>query len=605
MADKQIHILGIAPYEGMKVAMERIAESYPNVQVEIYTGNLEEGAAIVKSLPVNGYDCIISRGGTAHVIRKITDTPVVEIHLSVYDMLRAIKLAETYSDRFAIVGFPSITEAAYTLSDLLQHEFRIITIQSMDSTAKALRQLKQDGFRMVISDMVTHDTAREMGMEAFLITSGAESLHAAFDQAIILSAGFRRLRQENLFLRTVAQKDNGKTVVLNAGGEVVYSVPVEPSKEQLDVLRSKLKDVSRGTSLRFYYNDYGRFYNVNVESVESGKNTYYIFHYTVAQIPIRSGRFGLRTYNRGECEQLFQTSFFSVSGAMGETEAAISSIALVKQPVMILGEAGTGKEQVARALYLRSPISNKPFILVDCTLMNDKGWSYLLNHFNSPLNDLGNTIHFQNVDALSETWQRELMSAILESSLAKRNRLIFSCVCPEGKPVSESAKAFISQLGCITLKLPSLRNRADEIPSLASLYLGSLNMELGKQIAGFEPNAMKQLQDYEWPSNYTQFKHILYELVTLSNSAYIRSSMVAELLSKERSISRTAVPQAAQMPSEQTLDQIITDAVRQAVAAHGGNQSAAAKQLGISRTTLWRYMSRREEANLSAFDRKI
>ena len=73
-----------------------------------FTGDLDVGVAIVQSMSPNSYDCIISRGGTAELIRQVTDLPVVEIQLSVYDVLSTMKLAENYSNRYAIVGFPAL-----------------------------------------------------------------------------------------------------------------------------------------------------------------------------------------------------------------------------------------------------------------------------------------------------------------------------------------------------------------------------------------------------------------------------------------------------------------------------------------------------------------
>ncbi len=84
--------------------------------------------AIVQRMAPNSYDCIISRGGTAALIREVTDVPVVEIQLSVYDVLSAMKLAENYSSRYAIVGFPNITESAHILCDLLGSDLDILTV---------------------------------------------------------------------------------------------------------------------------------------------------------------------------------------------------------------------------------------------------------------------------------------------------------------------------------------------------------------------------------------------------------------------------------------------------------------------------------------------
>ena len=94
MVETRTRILGIAPYEGMHAAMDRAAQAYPNVQMDVFTGDLDVGVSIVQRMPPNSYDCIISRGGTANLIRRVTELPVVEVPLSVYDVLSAMKLAE-------------------------------------------------------------------------------------------------------------------------------------------------------------------------------------------------------------------------------------------------------------------------------------------------------------------------------------------------------------------------------------------------------------------------------------------------------------------------------------------------------------------------------
>ena len=157
-------------------------------------------------------------------------------------------------------------------------------------------------------------------------------------------------------------------------------------------------------------------------------------------------------------------------------------------------------------------------------------------------------------------------------------------------------RKFTECLGCLSLALPPLRSRQDEIPSLASLYLNSLNLELGKQISGFEPRAIEMLRQYSWPTNYTQFKNILHTLAVRTTTAYVPAALVADLLGQERTLRRLAeTPVAPEVRSNRTLDEIVAEVVQQTVTAHNGNRAAAARQLGISRTTLWRYLGRMEE----------
>ena len=86
--------------------MEQAAQAYPNVEMDIYTGDLEDGQAIVQQMPPTPTTASSPAAAPPPLIRQVTDLPVVDIHISVYDVLRTMKLAENYSSLYAIVGFP-------------------------------------------------------------------------------------------------------------------------------------------------------------------------------------------------------------------------------------------------------------------------------------------------------------------------------------------------------------------------------------------------------------------------------------------------------------------------------------------------------------------
>lgn len=594
MEQSKIRILGIAPYDGMRTAMERAAEAYPQIQLDAYTGDLEAGVAIVQQTPPNTYHCVISRGGTAALIRKVTDLPVVDINISVYDVLRTMKLAQNYTSLYAIVGFPSITEPAHTLCSLLGYDLDILTVHSADEVTNTLQRLQEGGYRMVVCDMVTHTVARQLGLDAFLITSGMESLHTAFDQALSISEWYSQQRREIMLLRRITQGQNGRAIMLNSDGTAFYASPNDPPKELLEQLRSHMAEIPTNGTLKFYYTEHDHLYSITAQVFVVDEARRYLFYCIPSRIPLHTNWAGLRSMNRGECEYLFTNSFYSLSGALGALGTEIESLSSVRQPIMISGEPGTGKEQIARHLYLHSSLVNKPLVVVNCALMNEKSWDFLLNHYSSPLNATDNTVYFQNLESIADARVPELLAAIKETGLARRVRLIFSCACREEGIVPDVLRKFTERLGCLSLSLPPLRSRQDEIPSLASLYLSSLNLELGKQISGLEPRAIEMLRQYSWPTNYTQFKNILRTLASTTSGAYVTAAQVAELLGRERTLRRPAEPTHAEVRSDRTLDEIVTEVVQQAVAAHNGNRAAAARQLGISRTTLWRYLGRME-----------
>lgn len=587
-------ILGVAPYDGMRTAMEKVAASYPDVRFDAFTGDMEDGAEIVKRYGTDDYDVIISRGGTAQLIQEFTDIPVISIRLSVYDVLRAIKMAENYSSLYAIVGFPSITEPAHTLCDLLGYNLDIITVHSTEEAECALNRLRQGGYKMVVSDVVSHTIALHNGMTAFLITSGMESLHTAFDEAIRINGYFRDLRQEVRFLRRIAQERENNTVIMDEQGELCFSVKERPEEHQLSLLRKRIPEIPLGSQIKFYQNEKGILYHISARAPKIAQERYYLFRYTVSKIPLRSDKSGIRSLSATEVNHLAASSFYNISGAMGTLENQLNAVAGSYQPLMLVGETGTAKEQIARAIYLRSTKTKNPFVSVDCIVAGEKEWDFLFNHYASPLNEQDGTVFFRHAEVIPDNCCAELLALTMETNLAKRIRLMFSCDCAEEQPLPENAKRIISRMGCFTLHVPTLRSRSDEISFLAALSLNLINKDLGKQLVGFEPRAMEQLRNYNWPYNFTQFKKVLLALATVTNSPYIRSSDVAEILTQERALHRPK-PACLQVDtglSGQTLEQITLAAVRQTVDACNGNQTVAAKQLGISRSTLWRYLSK-------------
>ncbi|MBQ9265274.1 MAG: sigma-54-dependent Fis family transcriptional regulator [Clostridia bacterium] len=587
-----IRVLAIAPYDAMAASLSRTAEAFPGILLEAYTGDLQEGVDIMRQMGTENYDAIISRGGTADLLRAATELPVIEIPVSVYDVLRTIKLAESYTDRSAIVGFPSVTENAHTLCNLLRLEIPILTVHDSSSVNAALKKLRAQGISTVICDMVTHRTARTEGFNALLIASGENSLQQALQEAEHQGSSFRRMRSENLFLRSILRRDSRQCIVFNEEKEPVFSFSENFPQDLMAVMRRRIPSISENNEIMFYHRDRSTLHAITASAFRVQGQKYFLFRDQSGQIPLRSTHPGIRAYDLDECEYLFASSFFSLTGSMGELEQRLTPLAASEHAVMIIGEVGTGKEQIARALYLRSRFKNHPFIMVDGARLNDRGWDYLLEHHASPLSTTGTAICFQHLEEAPLHRQRSLFSLIEETGLDRRLWLIFSCDEQEGIPLSEFSQNLSARLGPLTLHLPPLRSRKDEIPALSSVYLGNLNVELGKQLSGFEPGALDMLIRYDWPGNYTQFKHVLQELSFLTVGPYISATDVADLLARERRVFHRPSDAVASLPfAGQTLEEITRSAVQMALAANGGNQTLAARQLGISRTTLWRMLS--------------
>ena len=597
MKSSRIHILGIAPFESIAAAMQEEAARFPDLRLDVYVGDLREGAEIVRQKESLYYDAVISRGGTAEMIRKRSSLPVISIPISVYDILRTIKMAESSSERFAIVGFPAITRTAHILRDLLQYDFEIETIHDASEVPDIMAKLKTRGYSLLICDRISFTHAKAAGFAAILITSGPESIREALEQTISLCRGFRELRLENRFLKTFSLQSGVPLLVLGSEGDLVYSTLSGSAEDMAELLRPHLAEIPAHREVTFTCSRGSELLEVHAGKIYDTDRSYTLFWYKPYKIPLAAKMLGIRMQQAPECTHQLMNSFFGITGSMNRPGSLIHKIAPGSAPVMIFGEPGCCKPQTALALYLQSSRTDSFFLTVDCARVNDKNWNFLFENDSSPLMGDRGTVYFEHLESLPPRRMPQLLAALRESNLAKRLRLIFSCDYTEAAPMHPNAAAVRSQGSCQTLQLPPLRDRAEQIPTLANLYLLSLNMELNKQIVGLDAEAARQLQAYDWPGNDTQLQQFLYELASQTVTPYARGADAAVLLANERALrgsSQTAAP-VQTLPDPRTLDEITSDIITQTVKACGGNQSAAAKQLNISRSTLWRYLKKNQD----------
>ena len=466
-----IRILAVAPYEAMAASLKKSAESFPDVVLDAFTGDLEEGVEVLKNRDISLYDAILSRGGTADMIRQITDLPVVEIPVMIYDVLRTIKLAENYTDRMAVVGFPGVTGNAHTLCNLLRIRMPIETVNSPEELPDVFERLRRQQINTVICDAVSHRTARAAGFQALLITSGERSLTQAIGLAIQQGKLFRRMKSENTLLRSMIRQNMQQCVVFDAEKDVVYSFTEELSDGIVAAMRRRISSIPENRELLFYHQEGTTLHSITASRFQLRDWQLYLFRDEPARISLRSAQPGIRFYDAAECEQLLAGSFFTLSGSMGTLGNRLTALANTLHPLMILGEEGTGREQVARALYLQSGLRNHPLVVVDGARLNDRSWNYLVENHASPLGTTRTAIFFHHLEELSSQRQQALLSLIGEAGLDRRLWLLFACEVRDGRIVDAFAEKLLSRMEPLTVELPSLRSRRDEIPALASVYL--------------------------------------------------------------------------------------------------------------------------------------
>ena len=573
-----IHVLGIAPYEGIAAVMSRVAEEFPQMELTLHVGDLQQGVEIAKRNFHGNYDVVISRGGTAKMLRQQLSLPVIEIEVSMYDLLCTLKLADQPDPtvgRTAMVSYDNITRNAQMLCQLMNYNIDILTIDSPEEVEPTLQRLQAASYETILCDVVANTTAKRLGLNSFLITSGIESVR--------------------LFFRQLISGQIGQTVVFDDAGGLFLSTLEESSMELMALLQRELPESRRESERRIVRNLNGMTYSIRSRRITSGRLSLIAFFFVARKTPLSPNQAGIHFSTRPEAENAFYNSIFSFAGTISDFHDDVEKISQSSAPVMVTGEDGTGKQSMVSALYLRGQLRNNPLVTVNCSLLNDKSWTFLLEHHNSPLADEKTTIYFSNIDALSREHGQQLLEALLEMEICRRNRVMFSCVCQPGEYVSEVGALFRDKLNCLSLYLPPLREMSARIPELVRLSISHLNASLPRPILGAEPEATALLQDFRWPHNYAQFRRVMSELTVTASGQIITTEDVRRILGKERHVGVFTFREEnspAPLDLNRPLQEIDRDVALRVLEESGGNQTAAAKRLGISRTTLWRLLKK-------------
>jgi DNA-binding NtrC family response regulator len=294
------------------------------------------------------------------------------------------------------------------------------------------------------------------------------------------------------------------------------------------------------------------------------------------------------------------------STAIREVFSLIDKVAKTEANVLILGENGTGKELIARAIHQRSLRKDNSFVAVDMGAITETLFeSELFGHKKGAFTDAredrpgrfelaaGGTLFLDEIGNLSMSLQSKLLSA-LQSRLVTRVgsnqavpvdiRLICATNMPLHKMVQEGTfrQDLLYRINTVEIPVPPLGERVEDIPPLAQHYLNYYAKKYHKQVTTIAPEAMDKLKRYAWPGNIRELQHSIERAVIMTDSPMLQETDF--LLSR----SLTSNPSANTL----NLDEVEKAAIAKALQMHNGNISKAADELGLTRASLYRRMEK-------------
>ena len=289
--------------------------------------------------------------------------------------------------------------------------------------------------------------------------------------------------------------------------------------------------------------------------------------------------------------------------------AMIDNVAQSDTPVMIQGPSGSGKELVARAIHRESSRRDKPFIKVNCAALNENLLeSELFGHVKGAYTGAdktrvgrfeaahGGSILLDEIGDIPLSIQVKLLR-VLEDKRIERvgdHRSIpvdVRIISATNKNLEKliAAKQFREDLffriNVFPLQCPSLAERREDIPLIAQNFIRRNAAASGKKILGLTPEALEKMSLYAWPGNVRELRNAIEYAFVLCPSGAVGT---AHLPSKIVSAGETVTPECRLDDAGLVERSRLIQALREA----GGNQSAAARQLGVSRVTVWKRMKK-------------
>jgi DNA-binding NtrC family response regulator len=318
----------------------------------------------------------------------------------------------------------------------------------------------------------------------------------------------------------------------------------------------------------------------------------------------------LRSQQRQLSEDIDQRyhDMIGKSPVMQHVFATIDKVAETDADVLILGENGTGKELVARALHRQSKRAGEVFISVDMgaiaeTLFESELFGHKKGAFTDAREDRpgrfelasGGTLFLDEIGNLSLAMQAKLLS-VLEARKVTRlgsnkpREIDIRLICATNMPIyemvarNEFRQDLLYRMNTVEINLPALNERREDISLLVDYFMKMFAKKYQKAISGISAPAFKKLQKYQWPGNVRELRHTLERAIILAESPMLQPS---DFLFPESEKEIEGV-----VFDSYNLEDVEKAVIRKALKKHEGNISHAAKDLGLTRTSLYRRMEK-------------
>ncbi len=437
------------------------------------------------------------------------------------------------------------------------------------------------------------------------------------DEATLASSLKRVFQKEWYEVTTAANAEDGLSLLEEGFYDLVISDIVLPGMSGIEFLK-RLHERQPEIAV-IIITAYGSM-ETAVEALRAGAYDYVVkpvLHEEIKQI-IRNAlkQNALKTENIFLKKQIEKEYDFSniigSSPAIQKIMNEIKKVANAKNNMLLLGETGTGKELIARAIHYNSNRAALPFIPINCTaipetLMESELFGHVKGAFTGAVTSKkglfeeahSGTVFLDEIGDLSLTLQAKLLRVLEDQEIrpvgsTRSIKVDLRFVCATNRNLQEFVREgkfredLFYRINAITLNIPPLRDRMEDIDELVSYFISKYAVYSGKQVAGIDQKALEYLKLYSWPGNIRELQNIIERAILITESDTITSEHLPEniMQKKERN--------SFLMDTPMSIDEYTQSFILKNQSSY--TEQELAQMLGITRKALW---EKRKRWNLS------
>ena len=621
-------------------------------ELDIVVAHMEDAVQLARQYVHTDVDIIIARGTTARMLKEARiPIPVVEIPVADTEIIETIKLAQEKSKKQSpVIGFIGLEDVIITIRsflEILNLKIYLYEVATTQDIKDKIKQAQEDGVDILIGGTLSCNLIQAAGLKSVLFKSSYTSVRKAYQMA----------KEMQFAVNLEKKKAEEQTTIFNSVSEAIISVDDKNSLSRLNKLAEQLFERDSNKIKGNHSSEILGAAQVNlVEKVllSGEKIVGQIMEirnkkYALNVIPIivekiitgaiitlqgitelqkieTAVRKGL--YQKGNVAHYSFTDIKGISAEIQETINSARSFAKLHSNILIIGETGTGKELFAQSIHQESIRKDGPFVAVNCgaipsNLVESELFGYVDGAFTGAkkggkpgLFELahGGTIFLDEISEMDLLGQVILLRALQERQIRRVGgdsiipvdvRVIAACNTNLHAMVQQNKfrKDLYYRLSVLVVSVPALRHRQNDIAYLSNFFINYYNRQFGKNIL-LADDALQEFEQVNWDGNIRQLKNFCERLVALADKAIVDSIYV------KKQLTNSFWGEPAPAENEGLISQITESApamfmvnnklvsylqLKDLMIQYKGNRKIISEKLGISRTTLWKYL---KKANL-------